>query len=105
MKITEKEATDLLKNHLKGDLSFLNKSLTVKVNVCQYVALLSFIYNLGRAAFQRSTLRMKLNRGEYQEAANEFLKWNKARVNGVLKPINGLTKRRSEERELFLKSK
>lgn len=103
MKITIQEATELLKNHLQGDLSFLNRSLTVNVNVCQYVALLSFTYNLGRAAFQRSTLRMKLNRGNYEGAADEFLKWNKARINGVLKPVKGLTNRRFAERELFLK--
>jgi lysozyme len=44
-----------------------------------------------------------LNAGDYKGAANEFDKWNKARVNGVLTVISGLTARRGRERALFLK--
>jgi len=61
-------------------------------------ALVSFAFNLGLGALQRSTLRMKLNRGEIAKAANEFLKWNK--VNGVV--LAGLLKRRMVERQLLL---
>jgi lysozyme len=41
---------------------------------------------------------MKYNRGDYDGAANEFLKWNKS--NGKVLP--GLVRRREAERVLFL---
>jgi lysozyme len=47
---------------------------------------------------QSSTLRMKYNRADYQGAADEFLKWNKAGG----KVLNGLVRRREAERALFL---
>jgi lysozyme len=41
---------------------------------------------------------MKYNRGDYDGAAVEFLKWNKAGG----KVLNGLVRRREAERALFL---
>ena len=38
-------------------------------------ALTSFIFNLGAGAYQRSTLRQKLNRGDYDGAAAQFGRW------------------------------
>lgn len=64
----------------------------------QFDALVSFTFNLGGGALQRSTLRSKLNRGDYAGASNEFLKW----VRGGGRILNGLVKRRRAERELFL---
>ncbi|WP_392505727.1 glycoside hydrolase family protein [Rickettsia sp. 2024-CO-Wats] len=46
----------------------------------QQAALISFIFNCGAGAFQASTLRQKLNRGEYANAANnELLRWMRAK--------------------------
>jgi lysozyme len=61
-------------------------------------ALVSFSFNVGLGSLQRSTLRMKTNRGDFDEAANEFLKWTKA--GGRVLP--GLVKRRNDERALYL---
>jgi lysozyme len=105
MKITHEKATELLKDRIRDDKEFLDQSVFVPLNVNQEVALLSFIYNLGQGNFQSSTLRMKLNRGEYQNAADEFLRWNKARVDGILTPLKGLTNRRIAERSLFLQTR
>ena len=58
----------------------------------------SFAFNVGLGNFQRSTLRMKTNRGEFEDAADEFLKWTKA--GGRVLP--GLVKRRQDERALYL---
>jgi len=41
---------------------------------------------------------MRTNRGEFEEAADEFLKWTKA--GGRVLP--GLVKRRNDERALYL---
>ncbi|MDE8612071.1 lysozyme [Rickettsia felis] len=57
------------------------------------------MFNCGSGAFQASTLRQKLNRGEYLNAAGEMLRWVKAK--GGVK-LQGLVKRRAIERSLFL---
>jgi lysozyme len=64
----------------------------------RFDALVSFAFNVGLGNLQRSSLRMKTNRGEFEEAANEFMKWTKA--GGRVLP--GLVKRRQDERALYL---
>lgn len=66
----------------------------------QYRALISFAFNVGLGNLQRSGLRMKHNRGDYAEAAEEFMKWTKAGG----KVFKGLVKRRQDERNLYLSS-
>jgi lysozyme len=61
-------------------------------------SLVSFSFNVGLGNLQRSGLRMKTNRGDYEDAADEFLKWTKA--GGKVLP--GLVKRRNDERALYL---
>ena len=61
-------------------------------------SLVSFAFNVGLGNLQRSSLRMKTNRGDFEEAADEFLKWTKA--GGRVLP--GLVKRRNDERALYL---
>lgn len=61
-------------------------------------ALVSFSFNLGLGTLQRSTLRQKHNRGDYQGAADEFLKYTKAGG----KVLKGLVNRRNDERALYL---
>lgn len=61
-------------------------------------ALVSFAFNVGLGNLQRSTIRMKHNRGEFQEAADAFLMWTKAGG----KELPGLVKRRNGERALYL---
>jgi lysozyme len=61
-------------------------------------ALVSFSFNVGLGSLQSSTLRMKYNRGEYEAAADEFVKWNK----GGGRILPGLTLRRLAEQALFL---
>lgn len=69
-------------------------------NQNHFDALVSFAFNLGLGSLQKSGLRMKYNRGEYQEAADEFPKWAKAGG----KVLKGLLNRRNDERALFLKN-
>jgi lysozyme len=61
-------------------------------------ALASFAFNVGLGNLQRSSLRMKTNRGDFEEAAEEFMKWTKAA--GCVLP--GLVKRRKDEQALYL---
>lgn len=68
----------------------------------QFGALASFAFNVGGNALAKSTLLRKLLAGDTAGAADQFLVWNKARVNGVLQPLPGLTRRRKAERAMFL---
>jgi lysozyme len=64
----------------------------------QFDALVSFAYNCGEGNLAKSTLLKKLNAGDYEGAAKEFKKWDKA--NG--KTLPGLTRRRASEALMFM---
>jgi lysozyme len=61
-------------------------------------SLVSFSFNVGLGNLQRSSIRMKTNRGEFEDAAEEFMKWTKA----AGRVLPGLVKRRTDERALYL---
>lgn len=86
----------LLRDLIRFEQS-VTKYIIVDLFDYQFDALVSFTFNLGPAALQRSTLRCKINSGNYSEAHHEFLKW--VYVRG--KKLNGLYKRRLAESEWF----
>lgn len=96
--ITQEQAEEILKDDLKRFEVGIVKLITSPLNQNQFDALISFSFNLGLGTLQRSTLRMKLNRGEYEGAAGEFLKY--IRAGGRV--MNGLVARRHAEGMLFL---
>lgn len=100
MKLTEKEATDLLLHDLVKYEQPVKDYVKVSLNDNQYSALVSFVYNLGGGNFKSSTLLKKINNRDFAGAAEEFAKWNKAGG----KVLKGLTRRRAAEKALFLKS-
>ena len=61
-------------------------------------ALVSISFNFGLGNLQRSTIRMKANRGDWEGAAEAFMVWTK----GGGKVLPGLVRRREAERILFL---
>lgn len=69
----------------------------------QLSALVSLSYNIGLAGLKGSTVLRCHNRGDEQSAARAFGLWNKARVNGALVVLAGLTRRRAAEAALYLK--
>ena len=76
----------------------VSELVTAPINQNQFDALVSFSFNVGLGNLQASTLRQKLNRGDYEGAANEFPKWRKAggRV------LQGLVRRRADEKAMFM---
>ena len=62
---------------------------------------MSFIFNIGQGNYAGSTLRKKLDAGDYAGAAAEMDKWVYDTVNGKKQKVNGLIKRRADERALF----
>lgn len=102
MRISESEAEALLKKDLKPREDAVAKLASVPLNQNEFDALVSFIYNVGAGAFQNSTARKRLNRGDRLGAADALTWWNKATVGGVLREVLGLTRRRAAEKALFL---
>ncbi len=62
-------------------------------------AVRDFIFNLGGRAFHGSTLLRCLNRGDFEGAAKEFVKWDHA----CGRVVAGLLRRRQAEADLFEK--
>lgn len=97
--ITESEAEKALQEHLEYEIYPVLVALVhVPLTQNQFDALCSFIYNLGKGAFESSTLLRKLNRHDYTGAAREFKRW----VYAGGKKLEGLIRRRSAEEHLFL---
>lgn len=69
-----------------------------KVNNSRVIACLSFCFNLGLGAYRSSTFRRKINEGNWQEASQQVLRWNRAGG----KVLRGLTIRRQAESLLLL---
>ena len=97
--ITHEMASELLAEEVERVEQQLTRLISVSVTENQFSALGSFVYNVGSGNFQSSTLRSRLNRGDYVGASEEFWKWR--RGGGVILP--GLVARRAEEKELFLR--
>jgi GH24 family phage-related lysozyme (muramidase) len=64
----------------------------------KFDSVVSFAYNAGLGNYQRSTIRMKVNREDWTGAAEAFMSWTKAGG----KEVAGLVKRRKAEVALFL---
>lgn len=101
-RITMSEAESMLASDVRLFERRVSDQVTVPLNDQQFSALVAFSYNVGSNAMAESTLLRKLNKSDYEGAADELLKWNKVRSNGVFVPQEGLTRRRKAERAMFL---
>jgi GH24 family phage-related lysozyme (muramidase) len=95
---TQDEVNGLLRNDLYRFESGVARLCGANLPQHQFDALVSFAFNLGIGTLQRSTLKMKLTRGDIQGAADQFLRFSMA--GGKILP--GLQRRRVAERSLFL---
>ena len=100
--MTRAEAEELLAITLKDYEKAVAKNVKVPLTENQFSALVCFVYNVGEANFKSSTLLKIINKGDMEGAADQFIRWNKARVNGAMVELKGLTRRRLAERDLFL---
>jgi lysozyme len=94
---TIQRANEVLKRDLVRFESAVNRLVKVPLAQNQFDALVSFMFNIGEGAFERSTLLKKLNRGEYIAVPGELMKWTKAGG----KELPGLVRRRRAEAALW----
>ena len=95
--IDEAEAEELLRQDAMIAERAVLRLINVPLTDGQFDALVSFTYNLGGGALQRSTLRSKINREEHGEVPEQFMRWVWAE--GV--KLKGLVRRRAAESELY----
>jgi len=96
--INNDEATELLRKEVHHVEAAIKKLISAELTENMFSAIGSLTYNIGTGNLQRSTLRIKINRGKYLDAADEFPKWRRA--GGRI--LKGLVRRRQAEKNLFL---
>ena len=100
----EAQADALFSNTLGQYENAVNQFVKVPLTQNQFDALVSFTYNEGTGALEASTLLVKLNEKNYNEAAAHFLAWDKITdpKTGLKVICDTLVQRRREESQLFL---
>ena len=94
---TEEEVDELFTRDVRRFERGVERLITAPLTQGQFDSLVSFGFNLGLGALQRSTLRQKINRGNYESASGEFTRW--VRAGG--KVLRGLVLRRQAEQAMF----
>ena len=95
--VDENEALDLLRSDVGKAERAVLRLIAVPLTQGQFDALVSFTFNLGSGALQRSTLRRKVNREEHHDVPAELMKW----VWAGGRKLKGLVKRRKAESLLY----
>jgi len=95
--VTEKQAEELLRRDLIDAEATVRDLVRAPLAQHQFDALVSFVYNVGRGNFKKSTLLRLLNQQAFAAVPEQFLRFNWAA--GV--QLVGLTKRRKAEMLLF----
>lgn len=99
MRWTEAEAEAGLRREIAKFEAGVLRLATVEINQNEFDALVSFSYNVGLGALEKSSVLKRLNAGDRTGAAQAFRLWNK----GGGKVLPGLVSRRAREAALFLK--
>jgi lysozyme len=99
--ITRKRALELLMSDAGKAAGSVRRLIKVPLNQHQLDALVSFTFNCGEGSLAASTLRKRLNRGEYKAVPQELQKW----VLSGGKRLPGLVRRRKAEGALFSQGK
>lgn len=97
--LNDEQVLEIFKKDIEAIRSSMNRVIKVPLNKNQQLALLSLRYNIGGAAFDKSTLLRRLNERNYSDASMRFGEWrlSEGKIN------QGLVNRRERERVLFNK--
>jgi lysozyme len=95
--IIREEAAEILRQDVRIAESAVLRLIKNPLADGQFDALVSFTFNLGAGALQRSSLRTKVNRGEHGDIPAELMKW----VWSTGRKLPGLMRRRQAEGALY----
>jgi lysozyme len=98
LRVVDEDAASLL---LRADVAdaerAVHRFIAASLSQSQFDALVSFTFNLGAGALQRSTLRRVINRGEHDAVPRELMRW----VWAGGRKLTGLARRRAAEAALY----
>jgi lysozyme len=97
--LTSKEIEELFRKDILIFEGAVNNYVKVPIKQNQFDALVSFVFNVGINAFRNSTMLKLINSKKLKEAGEQFTRWVYA--NG--KVLEGLRRRREDEKQLFLR--
>jgi GH24 family phage-related lysozyme (muramidase) len=98
--ITESQADDYLITAIKNDaMDSVRKNTKALLTQSMFDSLCSFVYNVGRGNYFKSSLRTVLNANKYLDCAASFSDYNRDKNGNVQ---TGLVTRRLREKQLFL---
>ena len=76
--MTDEEIKAEFLNQIKSYENGVKEVVKVPLTQSQFNACVSLCYNIGIAAFAKSTVVHRLNERKYKAACDEFARWNKA---------------------------
>lgn len=97
-KITAEKSRELLKEDIAEAAAAVDELVYKKLTNHQKAALVSFVFNVGRGNFSASTMLRLLNSNQFDAAALQFARWDKA----AGRVLRGLVNRRAYEKQMFL---
>jgi lysozyme len=103
--ITKQQAETFLFEDLSRYEATVRKVTRFHLSDIQVGAATSLCYNIGIGNFTKSSVVRLALLGKIDEAADAFLLWNQATVNGKRQVLAGLVARRKSEQHLFLTGK
>ena len=95
--IDKDEGEELLRQDVRWAERGVLRLIDVQLTDGQFDSLVSFTFNLGTGALQRSTLRRKVNREEHDDVPAQFKRW----VWAGGRKLNGLMRRRNTESIIY----
>src|SRR5258708_1747786 len=96
--ITEEQAETYLKADLANAERQVINNILVEISDNAYGALVSLVFNCGDTPLT-GALGKLLNAGDFEGASDQFLRWDKVHINGVLTISQGLLNRRLAEQK------
>lgn len=73
--VTQQQAEVMLQQDVRWAERAVRRCMAVPLAQWQFDSLVSFTFNLGAGALQRSTLRQKINRFEHEAVPSELRRW------------------------------
>lgn len=95
--ISRSQADTLLRDDVRFAEHAVSRWIRVALTQGQFDSLVSFTFNLGSGALQRSTLRRVINRGHHHEVPRQLKRW----VWSGGHKLKGLVRRRHAEALLY----
>lgn len=105
MKITTREAYEILVRDVTNFAAGVADLIEAPVNQHEFDAMVSFAFNVGLRAFRKSSVLRHLNKREYAKVPASLMRYVKVRKNGKLVRSRGLENRRRHEIDVFKRGK